>query len=511
MNTQPNPTLPERTDTPTRIQFAVDALPQKSPLVRDMAANITRDIWDEDHHTRYAIVVDMEPQLVGIPYFKVLDITGKTSVREATRGICLSFTEPKIIELRGGLPELQLTRSLGELINKALQQKCRIYPGHTNWEAAICYYNTCHSGLNDVFFEDVTRAVIDIDPQRYTHCLPIDLPPPDYTALAVPPTRERIAVFNPPWAMEEIHEENELSAESFIGYLPDADGKPEYYIGFSPESADAGFLDILVYNNVEPEKATACVSLYMNSISYFAHEDYPLLKVTRELGLRLNRFLQSPSREFPHLTHWQALLERYNLYLGTTEDTELSFHMLTEEMKDNHPFEYFSCLPLSTEMPDYTMIEALETEGACLVARNFDSNFSLLVRARANDKEPAYFELYNDADPGCATRMARLAFKTPEYVSSPDAPPFWILNDREKEQLMALLTIRRRGYKVKKKSKLTNWQYAIALWNVRQGFIDTPEDALNLTDADCTPQLNHVAHPLPLSLPMPDYTRLREK
>lgn len=207
MNTQPNPPLPER--PPTRIQFEVDALPQESPLLREMATSITRDVWDEDHHTRYAIVVDMEPQLVGIPYFKVLDITGKTSVRGATRGLRLSFTEPKIIELRGGLHELPLTRPLGELINKTLQQKCRIYPGHTNWEAAICYYNTCHSGLNDVFFEDVTRAVIDIDPQRYAHCLPIDLPPPDYTALAVPPKRERITVFNPPWAMEEIHEENE--------------------------------------------------------------------------------------------------------------------------------------------------------------------------------------------------------------------------------------------------------------------------------------------------------------
>lgn len=181
MNTQPNPPLSEQ--TPARIQFAVDALPQESPLVREMAAIITRDVWDEDHHTRYAIVVDMEPQLVGIPFFKVLDITGNASVRGATRVIRLSFTEPKIIELRGGLPELQLTRSLGELINKALQQKCRIYPGHTNWEAAICYYNTCHSGLNDVFFEDVTRAVIDSDPQRYAHCLPIDLPISDYKSI----------------------------------------------------------------------------------------------------------------------------------------------------------------------------------------------------------------------------------------------------------------------------------------------------------------------------------------
>lgn len=180
MNTQPNPPLPERTDTPTRIQFAVDALPQESPLVREMAAIITRDVWDEGHHTRYAIVVDMEPQLVGIPYFKVLDITGKTTVRVATRAIRLSFTEPKIIELRGGLPELPLTRSLGELINKTLQQKSRVYPGHTNWEAAICYYNTCYSGLNDVFFEDVTQAIIDSAPQRYAHCLPIDLPISDY-------------------------------------------------------------------------------------------------------------------------------------------------------------------------------------------------------------------------------------------------------------------------------------------------------------------------------------------
>lgn len=194
MNTQPNPPLPERTDTPTRIQFAVDALPQESPLVREMAASIARDVWDEDHHTRYAIVVDMEPQLVDIPYFKVLDITGKTSVREATRGIRLSFTEPKIIELRGGLPELPLTRPLGELINKTLQQKSRVYPGHTNWEAAICYYNTCHSGLNDVFFEDVTRAVIDSDPQRYAHCLPIDLPMPDYTRLKLATNQERRAV-----------------------------------------------------------------------------------------------------------------------------------------------------------------------------------------------------------------------------------------------------------------------------------------------------------------------------
>ena len=62
---------------------------------------------------------------------------------------------------------------------------------------------------------------------------------------------------------------------------------------------------------------------------------------------------------------------------------------------------------------------------------------------RGLDKDP-YFKVYNSADPTKATKLARIRFSRPEYVTGhttgPDAgKKEWILNSSEKKKLIKLL------------------------------------------------------------------------
>ena len=56
-------------------------------------------------------------------------------------------------------------------------------------------------------------------------------------------------------------------------------------------------------------------------------------------------------------------------------------------------------------------------------------------------------------------------------------------------------------------SSRRKWQCAIALWNVEMGYIDDAEEAWGYTRENTN--LHDTDSPLPIDLPMPDYTLLQ--
>lgn len=295
-----------------------------------------------------------------------------------------------------------------------------------------------------------------------------------------------------------------------VGYLCDAAGNPEYYVGVDePVEPDDNFVWLLVYNNASPDAATACVGLSFAAPTNFFHEDYPLLEVTWKLAQRLRRFLQSPHPSNPRLTHWQVALELHNHIQLRTAAPDLCRRELTEEQIDDNPTAYAFCYPLSQPIPDYSLLATLTAPGFTTVARDYDSEYCLTVNPVADSPTSAFFELYSDTNARRAACCVRISFLSPDYVSLPATDTDWVLHEAEKKCLVAFLSSHRRG-RSRVESSMSNWQYALALWNVEMGFIDTPEEAWSITEAECAPRSPHAPHPLPLSLPMPDYMLLPE-
>lgn len=293
-----------------------------------------------------------------------------------------------------------------------------------------------------------------------------------------------------------------------VGYLCDDAGNPEYYVGVDePVELDDNFVWLLVYNKARPDAATACVGLSFAAPTNFFHEDYPLLEVTWKLAQRLKAFLQSPHPSNPRLTHWQVALELHNHIQLRSAAPDLCRRELTEEQIEDNPAVYAFCYPLSQPIPDYSLLSTLIGPGFATVARDYDSEYCLAVNPVADSTTSAFFELYSDTNARRAASCVRISFLSPDYVSLPATESDWILHEEEKKRLVSFLSSHRRG-RSRVESSMSNWQYALALWNVEMGFIDTPEEAWSITEAECAPRSPHAPHPLPLSLPMPDYSQL---
>lgn len=295
-----------------------------------------------------------------------------------------------------------------------------------------------------------------------------------------------------------------------VGYLCDDAGNPEYYVGVDePVELDDNFVWLLVYNHASPDAATACVGLSFAAPTNFFHEDYPLLEVSWKLAQRLKTFLQSPHPSNPRLTHWQVALELHNHIQLRSAAPDLCRRELTEEQIEDNPAVYAFCYPLSQPIPDYSLLSTLIGPGFATVARDYDSEYCLAVNPVADSTTSAFFELYSDTNARRAASCVRISFLSPDYVSLPATEPDWILHEAEKKCLVSFLSSHRRG-RSREESSMSNWQYALAIWNVEMGFIDTPEEAWSITEAECAPRSPHAPHPLPLSLPMPDYMLLPE-
>lgn len=132
------------------------------------------------------------------------------------------------------------------------------------------------------------------------------------------------------------------------------------------------------------------------------------------------------------------------------------------------------------------------------VAREFELNWSIAVNPDSSRNDPVYFKLYDSVSYGSATKCARISFLAPKYVVHNDSKEQWILNNKEKKLLVGFLNSKQRGRK-KKDSDMSNWKYAIALWNKEMGYIDDEREVNELAETDT---------PLPFHLEPPDYTEL---
>jgi hypothetical protein len=128
----------------------------------------------------------------------------------------------------------------------------------------------------------------------------------------------------------------------------------------------------------------------------------------------------------------------------------------------------------------------------------------IIVNRKEFRKGNPYFKVFNHNSYVRATKVARISFLEPKYIIHKDRKENWILNGDEKEQLIDLLELPSTNT-FRNGKKLTNWQKAMAQYNLENGLIGDIEDA-----EDCLLKntKNFHTQPLPIDLKMPDYTKL---
>lgn len=141
------------------------------------------------------------------------------------------------------------------------------------------------------------------------------------------------------------------------------------------------------------------------------------------------------------------------------------------------------------------------------VARDYQNNLQLGVNPDRTRNNPRYFKLYNSLSHGAADECARIYFLKPFLLKhSNDKKPWVFFNRSDRKKLVEFLESHRHGKK-DTEGKMSNWQRAIALWNLEMGHIDDIEEAWDLTMENCDLSDHH--GPLPIDLPMPNYMNLK--
>ena len=153
-----------------------------------------------------------------------------------------------------------------------------------------------------------------------------------------------------------------------------------------------------------------------------------------------------------------------------------------EDRMENMTIEYELANPLLCEMAN--------------VYTDDDLNISVQVN-RNEGRNGSYFKLYNHKDYKKARKVARINFKSPEYIYhiNRDGKKDWALNSRERVKLLEVLNmVVFRGETV--------WTMLILSFNL-EGGLNFSESEMNKMKKMIYP--NH----LPIDLPIPDYTKLR--
>ena len=127
-----------------------------------------------------------------------------------------------------------------------------------------------------------------------------------------------------------------------------------------------------------------------------------------------------------------------------------------------------------------------------------DDDLNISVQVNRNEgRNGSYFKLYNHKDYKEASKVARINFKSPEYVYhiNRDGKKDWALNSRERAKLLEVLNmVVFRGETV--------WTMLILSFNLEGG--------LNFSESEMN-KMKELIYPdhLPIDLPIPDYTKLR--
>lgn len=138
-----------------------------------------------------------------------------------------------------------------------------------------------------------------------------------------------------------------------------------------------------------------------------------------------------------------------------------------------------------------------------MIARNVKENFVIYVNSDPDHLGDEYFKVYNNQVYGVADCVARIAMRRPEYIihSNSDGKKNYVLNFKERRNLVKLLNAPNKNIKFEDGTPVTNWQAAIVIVNADYGM--DQEDTLKYT-RDCPKNKDYMR----IDDPMPDYLQL---
>lgn len=131
-------------------------------------------------------------------------------------------------------------------------------------------------------------------------------------------------------------------------------------------------------------------------------------------------------------------------------------------------------------------------------------NISTNPDSTRNWYEEEYFKVYDNLSVSSAKKLARIKFRSPEYVVHTGSN--WELNSKEKKDLIKFLNESNKKVPYVK----NNWEYAILMFN-QEAYQDeeSMEDlVITIKEQSEMDESNPRKYYLPIDLPMPDYTKL---
>lgn len=128
---------------------------------------------------------------------------------------------------------------------------------------------------------------------------------------------------------------------------------------------------------------------------------------------------------------------------------------------------------------------------------NTQENRLVYVKNSSNSYDNEYFKYFNSACLSSATKVARIKLRSAEYMQCSHYLESWVLNSKEKGQLISLLNA-----PYSRDARITNWQQIIVTYNDDFFNIDPEETISNTYNKDAFPQA------LSIAMEMPNYKEL---
>lgn len=129
------------------------------------------------------------------------------------------------------------------------------------------------------------------------------------------------------------------------------------------------------------------------------------------------------------------------------------------------------------------------------VCTNTEEKMKIIVSYDENRVGEPYFKVFNSSSYTKATKIARISFLEPKYIvhNMNYGMENWILNSKEKQNLITMLTTEVDG--------ISNWKFAILQYNLENNI--QRDEQLKLSNEDIIKR-----NGLPLNTPIPDYSKL---
>lgn len=159
------------------------------------------------------------------------------------------------------------------------------------------------------------------------------------------------------------------------------------------------------------------------------------------------------------------------------------------------------------------LYEPIEIQAMSTVFSDRNLGISIQINADENRRGLPYFKYYNSFQYSKATKIARISFKSADYVihKNSDGKQNWFLNSKEKRLLMTALQLK----PVYFSHGFTVWQKLIIQYNAEK-FQLMEDDTLNCTRTNYRQFIrnytalgySNLIDVLPFDLPMPNYLLL---